>query len=168
MMLVFFNGRIMNKNELLCFMIKCDDEFPDFQSIEVAEKYKTYPEHLISKILIIRRLIFDISKQYSEIGSFEEILKWNEPSYTPLSKSGTTLRIDWKKNNPNFIGLFVNCKTSLIDIIRRSIDDDTLIYKGKRAIYFPIDTDLPIETISKIIFIVFTYYNKESNFERAK
>lgn len=68
------------------------------------------------------------------VGELEETLKWCEPAYLPLqTKSGTTIRIDWKPKNPDQIGKYVNCNSSLISTFRTMFADD-LKFEGNRAI----------------------------------
>ena len=72
------------------------------------------------------------------VGELEETLKWGEPSYlTTESKSGTTIRIDWKPKHPNQYAMYVNCKTTLVDTYRSLFPE--LTYEKNRAIIFGIN-----------------------------
>jgi len=87
-----------------------------------------------------------------------ETLKWREPSYlTEKTKSGTTLRFDWKETHPDKLGIFVNCRTSLI----RSFQDlfsDELIFAGTRAIWLDINQPLPKDILAICIGKILTYH----------
>jgi hypothetical protein len=51
----------------------------------------------------LRRLIFFVAAQDEHIGGLEETLKWGVPAYlTSVSKSGTTIRIDWEAKAPSY------------------------------------------------------------------
>src|SRR5207249_1374311 len=64
----------------------------------VEAVFATYPSPVKSKLLALRRLIFDTAKTTAEVGALQEALKWGQPSYlTTESKSGSTIRIDQVK-----------------------------------------------------------------------
>jgi len=109
-------------------------------------------------MLAVRDLIFDVAASIECVGELEEILKWGEPSYlTSESKSGTTIRIDWKPKNPDFYGIYVSCQTDLVKRFRHNYSD-TLQFEGDRAILFPIAEPLPIEQLSQCIAAALTYH----------
>ena len=67
----------------------------EFTDAAVKAIFSAYPKPLRTKLLALRRLIFDIARTTQGIGTLEETLKWGQPSYlTPETKSGRTLRID--------------------------------------------------------------------------
>ena len=111
----------------------------------VKEKLHTYPKPVREKLHFLREMIFEVAKNTEGVGEIEETLKWNEPAYLTKNKSGTTIRIDWKANNPNYIGFYINCKTTLIDTYRSLFPE--LNYEGNRAILLPVDQPLPKDAI---------------------
>ncbi|MCP3679117.1 MAG: DUF1801 domain-containing protein [Gammaproteobacteria bacterium] len=73
-----------------------------FQNRAVEEKFFSYPENIRKRLIFIRQLIFKTAANIKEVGEIEETLKWGEPSYiTSQTRSGSTIRIDWKKAKPN-------------------------------------------------------------------
>jgi hypothetical protein len=53
--------------------------------------FEAYPAPVKSRLLALRRLIFDTAKTTTGVGALEEALKWGQPSYlTTESKSGST------------------------------------------------------------------------------
>jgi hypothetical protein len=55
----------------------------------------------------------------------------------PKTKSGTTIRIDWKPKSPDQTGKYVNCNTTLISTFQTFFIDD-LKFEGNRAVVFPV------------------------------
>lgn len=106
--------------------------------------------------LKVREWVFEIAALDSEIGSITEDLKWNEPSYlTNQTNSGTTLRINQKKNAPNTFAIYVNCKTDLVENFKNIFPN--LKYEGTRAIVFDASSPLPEEEIKTIISMILRY-----------
>lgn len=119
---------------------------------------KSYPAHAQKYARELRTLIMETARQDSRIGPLTETLKWQEPAYlTEATKSGTTLRFDWKEKHPDKIGLFVNCKTSLITSFR-DIFSDALKFEGTRAIWLEINKPLPRHILAICIGKTLTYH----------
>jgi hypothetical protein len=80
-------------------MAKKANSFKQISNQDVATVFKAYPEKARTKLMFLRQLILDTASSIRGVGEIEETLKWGEPSYlTPKSKSGSTLRIDWKES----------------------------------------------------------------------
>lgn len=58
-----------------------------------------------------------------------------QPSY--LVKGGSTIRIDWKPNDPNVVKVFFHCQTKLVETFKE-IYPEEFVYEGKRAIVIPL------------------------------
>ena len=64
--------------------------------------FAAYPKPVRTKLLALRRLIFDTAKTTGGVGPLEEALKWGQPSYlTSKTRSGSTIRIDQVKSVAN-------------------------------------------------------------------
>ena len=71
-----------------------------FEHAGVAQAFEAYPPNIREKLLILRELIFETAASIEGVGKLEETLKWAEPAYvTSQSKSGSAVRIHWKKSN---------------------------------------------------------------------
>ena len=109
-------------------------------------------------MLFLRQLIFNVASCTSGVGQLEETLKWGEPSYvTSQTKSGSTVRIDWKKSIPNQYAMYFNCKTTLVETFRE-IYGDLFTYDGNRSLIFQIDDEIPVDELSDCIAIALTYH----------
>jgi hypothetical protein len=124
----------------------------------IEEKFNSYPDQIKPKMESLRNLIYEVAKATDGIGELEETLKWGEPAYlTSETKSGTTIRIDWKAKNPDQIALYVSCNTTLIKTFRTLFEDD-LEFKGNRAIVFPVEKPIPRKQLMICIQMALRYH----------
>ncbi len=130
-----------------------------FQSPEVEKVFNNYPESICQKLLLLRQLILDTALETDSVIKLEETLKWGEPSY--LSKYASTIRIDWKKSNPNQYAIYFHCKTKLVDTFKE-IYQDKFNFEGNRAIIFNEDDELPIEELKHCISLSLTYHLRKN------
>ena len=128
----------------------------------VEQKFQSYPANIRKKMLRLRKLIYEVAKNTDGVGELEETLKWGEPEYlTSKSKSGTTIRIDWKSKNPDRYAMYVNCQTSLVAAFK-TMFSTRLKYEGNRAIVFPINEKLPKEELTICIAMALRYHIDKS------
>lgn len=124
----------------------------------VKEKFDAYPNHIRLKMDQLRELIYKVAEQTEGVGQITETLKWSEPAYlTSKPKSGTTIRIDWKEKNPEQIGMYVNCNTSLVETYR-TMFRDKLNFEGNRAILLPVDQSFPERELRICIQMALRYH----------
>ena len=77
------------------------------------------------------------------------------PSY--LTKHGSTIRMDWKKSQPDQYVVYFNCKTKLIDTFKE-IYTDKFNFEGNRAIVFNIKDKVPINELKHCFSLSLTYH----------
>jgi len=118
----------------------------------------TYPEAIRSKVLFLRELIYAVAAETENITGFEETLKWNEPSYK--AKSASTIRIAWKKSDPNQYGMYFHCKTTLVDTFKE-LYGDVFKFEGNRAIIFNTDDVVPLDELKYCIKLSLTYHKRK-------
>ncbi len=124
----------------------------------VSKKIASYPDPIKKKLLYLRELILDVAKNTEGVGSIEETLKWDQLSYlTSETKSGTTIRIDWRPQKPDEYALYVNCKTNLIDQYTTLFPKE-FSYEGNRAIVFNINEKIPEDALRICIQIALRYH----------
>ncbi len=129
-----------------------------FQNNAVKLKFDSYPEDIKQRMLFLRQLIFDAAESTQGVGSLEETLKWSEPSYiTSQTKSGSTIRMDWKPSKPDQYAMYFNCKTTLVDSFKE-IFGDLFAYEGNRSIIFQKNEILPVTELSYCITMALTYH----------
>src|ERR1700757_1818010 len=100
---------------------------------KVAAAFSSYPTRVRKKLLALRRLILDTARTTNGVGRLEETLKWGQVSYlTSESKSGSTIRIDQVKAEPDRYALYFHCQTNLVETFRELYPE--LVYGGNRCI----------------------------------
>lgn len=129
-----------------------------FQNASVEKVFATFPAEIRRQLLAIRKLIFEVAKTTEGVGVIEETLKWGEPAYiTSQSKSGSTIRLGWKKSQPAQFAIYFNCQTNLIESFRTLFPTD-LKFDGNRAVVFSADDRLPTEQLWFCIAAALTYH----------
>ena len=133
-----------------------------FQNPAVARVFQAYPGGMRKKLLALRALILATARSTEGVGELEETLKWGEPAYiTAQSRSGSTVRIDWKKARPSQYAIYFNCKTDLVETFKTLFPGE-FRFEGNRAIVFAEAEPLPIDSLSFCIAAALTYRRRKS------
>ena len=120
--------------------------------------FRAYPPPLRKKLAAVRRLILDTARKMEGVGAIEETLKWGQPSFlTSQSGSGSTIRIDSLKSDPQRYALYFHCRTNLVSTFR-NIYPEIFRYEGNRAIILRGDDALPEEPLRHCIALALTYH----------
>lgn len=130
-----------------------------FENPEVAAKFDAYPANVRRKLLALRELVFRTAAATSGVGEIEETLKWGEPAYVTKNKSGSTVRMDWKKSDPDHYALYFHCQTNLVETFRTLFPHD-FKFEGNRALVFPLESDVPQDSLALCIAASLTYHLK--------
>ncbi|MBU2877420.1 DUF1801 domain-containing protein [Aliiglaciecola lipolytica] len=121
----------------------------------MLNRINSYPQKPRNQLLCLRDLILRVATNTPEVKYLEETLKWGEPSY--LSKTGSTLRMDWKPKDPNNIFIYVNCQTKLIETFKE-LYCRRLQFVGNRAILLPLALELPETELYHCIALTLKYH----------
>jgi uncharacterized protein DUF1801 len=125
---------------------------------EVAAVFSSYPKTIRARLMFLRQLVFDTAAETQGVGELEETLKWGEPSYlTPQTRSGSTVRIDWKKNQAEQYAMYFKCTANLVVAFRERFPT-TFRYGENRSIIFDINEDIPVEELKSCIALALTYH----------
>ncbi len=76
---------------------------------------------------------------------------------TSASKSGSAVRIDWKKAAPSEYRMYFHCKTNLVETFGTLFPKD-FVFEGNRAIVFQQSDRVPIDALSLCIAASLTYH----------
>jgi hypothetical protein len=129
--------------------------FPD---PAVDAVFSAYPKPLKTKLLALRRLIFDTARTTEGVGTLQETLKWGQPSYlTPETKSGSTIRIDRVKSDANRYAVYFHCQTDLVETFRELYPTE-LQYGGNRSILLDTQDDIPEPALRHCVALALTYH----------
>ena len=133
-----------------------------FARPEVAAVFSHYPDTVRAVMLAVRELIFDVAAGIPAVGLMDETLKWGEPAYlTPASRSGSTVRIDWKPRTPEVCGIYFNCQTDLVERFR-TLFGDVLTFEGNRAVLVALGRPLPVPALHLCIAAALTYHSDKA------
>ncbi|MEK0317003.1 DUF1801 domain-containing protein [Cohnella sp. 56] len=128
------------------------------ENSKVAAVIAQYPANIQKKIFILRQLILDTASETDGVDEVEETLKWGEASY--VTKTGSTIRLGWKKSSPGQYALYFNCKTKLVETFRE-IYRDKFIFEGNRAIVFNEQDVLLVNELKQCIALSLTYHARK-------
>ena len=122
--------------------------------LAVEQVFNAYPNAIRARLYEVRALIFNVAAS-ENIGHITETLKWGQPSY--LSKTGSTLRIDWSAKNPDVVSLYFNCNTRLVDTFKE-IFQHQFQYQGNREITLPLSEAIPYNALKSCISMALRYH----------
>ncbi len=117
---------------------------------DVLAVINAYPADMSEKLRFLRQLILDTAES-----PIEEVLKWGEPAY--LCKTGSTIRIDRVKANPDQYAMYFHCKTMLIETFKE-LYRDQFSFSGNRAIMFFLHDEIPVDELKHCILLSLTYH----------
>jgi hypothetical protein len=116
-----------------------------------------YPKPVRTRLLALRRLIFDTARSTRGVGALQETLKWRQPSYlTAETNSGSTVRIDRVKASGNQYAVYFHCQTNLVETFRELYPE--LRYIGNRAIVLDAEDELPEAALRHCVALALTYH----------
>ncbi len=125
---------------------------------DVAAAFDLFPRAVRSRLMVVRRLIFETAALAEGVGPPTETLKWGEPAYlTAKSRSGSTIRLGWKPAQPNSGKVFFICNTGLVDDFRALFSDE-LTFEGNRAIIVDGSGLPPVGPLQTCIAMALTYH----------
>ena len=125
---------------------------------EVLSLIQSFPRDVKINLEFLRGLIIETARETQGIDSLEENLKWGEPAY--LTKSGSTVRIGWKKSNPDQVAMYFHCQTTLIETFRE-LYRELFQFDGNRAIIFKIGATIPTQELKHCILLSLTYHKRK-------
>jgi len=133
-----------------------------FGNVAVAEAFEAYPSGMRRKLLALRKLIFETAVSTEGVGELEETLKWGEPAYlTSQTKSGSTVRIGWKKSNPSQYAMYFHCQTNLVETFR-TLFPNKFKFEGNRAIVFNESDVVPTDSLAFCITAALSYHRRRT------
>ena len=129
-----------------------------FENVDVKKVFDGYPASMRRNLLALREHILRTAASTEGVGEIEETLKWGEPAYvTSQRKSGSTIRIAWKKASPTRYAMYFNCQTTLVETFRTLFPRD-FTFEGNRAITFDESDAIPSDALAFCIAAALTYH----------
>ncbi len=128
---------------------------------DVAAVFASNPPKICTKLLALRRLIFETAALLDGVGDLEETLKWGEPSYlTPATKSGSTVRIAWKPSQPDHYAMYFKCTANLVEAFKERYPT-TFTFGVTRSLLFHLDEEVPVHELQRCIALALTYHRNK-------
>ncbi|MEE1674993.1 DUF1801 domain-containing protein [Agarivorans aestuarii] len=125
---------------------------------ELQAAIASYPVAVQQQVLRLRAEIQAVAASSEGVGELLETLKWGELSFvTEQSKSGSTLRVAWQTKQPEYLGLYVNCKTSLVDSYQ-TLFPGLFVYQKQRALLLPLNQAWPLAELRICIAMALRYH----------
>ena len=121
----------------------------------VEQLIQKYPERARTGLLHLRQLILTVARESDEITQIEETLRWGEPSF--LTKYGSTIRIDWKEKNPEYITAFFKCTSKLVPAFR-AVYGNVFVFEKNRGIHFKIGDKIPEAELKHCFSMALRYH----------
>ena len=130
-------------------------------SPDVGSVFASYDEPVRARLLGLRQLMYETAAKTEGVGELEETTEGGQPSYlTSETRSGTTVRIDAVKGEPEKYALYVNCQTNLIETFRELYRDE-LCLQGNRAVIFDVGDTLPKDIVRHCLSLALTYHRNK-------
>lgn len=136
-----------NWNDMKNLKVKTN---PEFEKVMAA-----YPDFVQGQMRFLRKLVLQAAEEVTEVTVLEECLKWGEPSF--VTKTGSTLRMDWKKKSPEQYAMYFKCTSRLVETFKQ-VFGDLFRYETTRAIVFKLDQDVPVQELKKCIKATLIYH----------
>lgn len=133
----------------------------EIKNPDVAAVFDSYPPNIRDKLMFLRQLILDTASATQGVGELEETLKWGEPSYlTPATKSGSTIRIDWKESQTNQYAMYFKCTANLVVAFKEKYPTE-FNYGGSRSIIFNVGDEIALKELRNCISLALTYHRNK-------
>jgi hypothetical protein len=132
-----------------------------FSDSKVKQVFGTYPIEIRTELLTLRELIFATAAKNPDVGEITETLKWGEPAYlTEKSKSGSTIRIGWKKAAPEHYSMYFNCQTTLVETFKTLFPKE-FQFQGNREIILSAGGNVDQDALALCIEMALTYHRSK-------
>lgn len=124
----------------------------------VEKAFAGYPPAVRRQFMQLRALIFKTAAELQTVGQVTETLKWGEPAYlTEESKSGSTIRFNWKPAEPDRLAICFNCQSRLVGYFRERFPHQ-FDYEGNRAVVVSLKESVPTAELSECLASALQYH----------
>ena len=139
-----------------------------FSDAAVGEVFANYQSGVKRRLLELRDIIYQVAAETPGVGQIYEALRWQQPSYlTSETESGSTVRIDVFKGQPDKYAMYFHCQTGLVDHFKQ-IYPKLFKYEGNRAIVFNVADELPQAELRHCVSLALTYHLRKNSNKKAR
>jgi hypothetical protein len=130
---------------------------------EFSKAIAPYTPQVRTRLKELRQIVLSTAAKTDGVGRVEEALKWGQPSFlTPETRSGSTIRIDGLRNDPEKYAMYFHCQSGLVDLFKERYSK-ALKYEGNRALIFDVNENLPTEIVSHCISLALTHHLRKTS-----
>ncbi|MVB00151.1 DUF1801 domain-containing protein [Nitratireductor sp. CAU 1489] len=130
---------------------------PPIDNAAIRAVFEAWPPGLRSRLLHLRRLVFETAAATEGVGELDETLKWGQPAYlTTRSGSGSTIRLGALRGQEGYALYFI-CHTGLVERFSE-LYPSTLHCVDNRALHFGMDDALPEAELRHCVQLALTYH----------
>jgi len=131
---------------------------PQAMPPNVEKVFAAYPPAVRRRFMRLRALVFETAADLRTAGPITETLKWGEPAYlTEQSKSGSTIRFNWKPTAPDRLAICFNCQSRLIGHFRDRFPHQ-FDYEGNRALVLTLGESIPAAELTECLASALQYH----------
>ena len=121
----------------------------------LENRFADYPAPIKAKMDALRALVHEVAEETEMVSYLHETLKWGEPAF--VTKTGSTLRMDWKAKQPEQYAMYFQCTSQLVPTFRFVFGEE-MSFEGNRAVTFLLDAKLPKDKVKQCIAAALTYH----------
>ena len=126
-----------------------------------SKAIEIYSPQVQRRLQGLRSLILETATHTAGVGKIEEALRWNQPSFlTPETGSGSTIRIDGLRDQPEKLALYFHCQSGLVETFKDHYGS-TLTFEGNRSIVLDAKLALPKEALAHCISLALTHHSRK-------
>jgi Domain of unknown function (DU1801) len=127
------------------------------------EAIAPYTPMVQAKLKELRQLVLATASKTEGVGEIEEGLRWNQPSFlTTETGSGSTIRIDGSRRDPEKLALYFHCQSGLVETFKNHYGS-ALTYEGNRAILLDANLALPKDALAHCISLALTHHLRKKS-----
>jgi Domain of unknown function (DU1801) len=125
---------------------------------EFTKAIAPYTPQVQARLKELRQLVLETAAKTDGVGRIEEALKWGQPSFLTLETgSGSTIRIDGLRSEPEKLAVYFHCQSGLIETFKNHYGT-ALTFEGNRSIVLDAKLALPNEALAHCISLALTHH----------
>jgi Domain of unknown function (DU1801) len=122
-----------------------------------------YTPQVQARLKELRQLVLETAAATAGVGKIDEALRWNQPSFLTFETgSGSTIRIDGLRNDPEKLALYFHCQSGLVETFRNHYGT-ALTFEGNRSIVLSAELDLPKDALAHCISLALTHHLRKKS-----
>ena len=112
-------------------------------------------------LLDLREAVLVSADQALGAGAVTETLKWKQPAYLPVRpNTGTTVRLDARRDDAEAYSLYFHCQSRLADAFRDRYAG-VFRYEGDRAFIFRLGEPVPWAELGHCVGVALTWHRRK-------